>query len=541
LNPPVHRAPPAIPLPPADTVDGRPIIVSPKDRRTGHQGIGTSGNDLSSIVGLDPAINFQADVAAGFVDDLAGLAQLVERGGDELLAAETGVDRHDEHQVDLVDDPVEHVQRRGRIEHQAGLAALFANQGQAAIDVPGRLGVKADHAGAGFREIGNDAVDRLDHQVHVDGRGDAVVTQCLAHHRADGEVGYVMVVHHIEMHPVRAGGEHGVHILAQTSEIGGQNGGGNHQRLLHDSIHTRIIGGWPILYPPTVSHYPIPPLQLLHQGKVRDIYAVDDERLLIVASDRLSAFDVILPDPIPGKGELLTRISNFWFGQFDDQVPNHLLDGDLAEILGDAEMARQLKSRSMLVRRLKPLPVEAIVRGYLAGSGWKDYQTTGAISGIALPDGLEQASPLPAPIFTPSTKADQGDHDENIDFAAMQERIGPELALRVRDISLAIYRRASAYARNRGIIIADTKFEFGTDAAGELYLIDEVLTPDSSRFWPVDEWRLGISPPSFDKQFVRDYLETLDWDKTPPGPELPPEIIEQTRQRYEEAAARLIG
>ncbi len=290
-----------------------------------------------------------------------------------------------------------------------------------------------------------------------------------------------------------------------------------------------------------MSHYPIPPLQLLHQGKVRDIYAVDDERLVIVASDRLSAFDVILPDPIPGKGELLTRISNFWFGQFGDQVPNHLLDGDLAAILGDAEMARQLEPRSMLVRRLKPLPVEAIVRGYVAGSGWKDYQATGAISGIALPSGLEQAAPLPDPIFTPSTKAAAGDHDENIDFAAMQELIGPELALRVRDISLAIYRRAAAYARNRGIIIADTKFEFGTDASGELYLIDEVLTPDSSRFWPVDQWRLGISPPSFDKQFVRDYLETLDWNKTAPGPELPEDIIEQTRQRYQEAADRLIA
>jgi phosphoribosylaminoimidazole-succinocarboxamide synthase len=289
-----------------------------------------------------------------------------------------------------------------------------------------------------------------------------------------------------------------------------------------------------------VSHYPIPPLQLLHQGKVRDIYAVDDERLLIVASDRLSAFDVILPDPIPGKGELLTRISNFWFSQFADQVPNHLLDGDLTGILGDAEMARQLGPRSMLVRRLKPLPIEAIVRGHLAGSGWKDYQNTGTISGIALPAGLEQAAALPDPIFTPSTKATVGDHDENIDFAAMQELIGPELAIRVRDISLAIYRRAAAYARNRGIIIADTKFEFGTDQDGELYLIDEVLTPDSSRFWPVDQWRLGISPPSFDKQFVRDYLETLDWNKTAPGPELPAEIIEQTSQRYQEAAERLI-
>jgi phosphoribosylaminoimidazole-succinocarboxamide synthase len=289
-----------------------------------------------------------------------------------------------------------------------------------------------------------------------------------------------------------------------------------------------------------VSHYPIPPLELLHQGKVRDIYAVDDERLLIVASDRLSAFDVVLPDPIPGKGEILTRISNFWFSQFDDQIANHLVDGDLAEILGDAGMAAALKPRSMLVKRLKPLPVEAIVRGYLAGSGWKDYQATGAISGIALPPGLELAGSLPEPIFTPSTKAQVGDHDENIDFDRMQALIGPGLAIQVRDAALAIYRRASAYARDRGIIIADTKFEFGTDAYGKLYLIDEVLTPDSSRFWPVDQWRLGISPPSFDKQFVRDYLETLDWNKTAPGPTLPPEIIEQTRARYLEAAERLL-
>lgn len=289
-----------------------------------------------------------------------------------------------------------------------------------------------------------------------------------------------------------------------------------------------------------MSHYPIPPLELLHQGKVRDIYAVDDERLLIVASDRLSAFDVVLPDPIPGKGEILTRISNFWFNQFKDQIPNHLLDGDLAEILGKADMAAALKPRSMLVRRLEPLPVEAIVRGYLAGSGWKDYLASGAISGIALPAGLELAGSLPEPIFTPSTKASVGDHDENISFARMQELIGPELALQVRDASLAIYRRASAYARDRGIIIADTKFEFGTDASGKLFLIDEVLTPDSSRFWPVDQWRLGISPPSFDKQFVRDYLETLDWNKTAPGPRLPTEIIAQSRRRYEEAAARLL-
>ena len=292
-----------------------------------------------------------------------------------------------------------------------------------------------------------------------------------------------------------------------------------------------------------MSDYPTPPLELLHQGKVRDIYAVDDERLLIVASDRLSAFDVILPDPIPGKGEILTGISNFWFGQFDDLVRNHLLPDDdgnsLAAVLGSEDLAAALAPRSMLVRRLKPLPVEAIVRGYLAGSGWKDYQATGSISGVKLPAGLQQAGNLPDPIFTPSTKAAKGRHDENIDFAAMQQLIGPEVALRVRDIALAIYRRAVAYARNRGIIIADTKFEFGLDDDGHLFLIDEVLTPDSSRFWPVDQWRLGTSPPSFDKQFVRDYLETLDWDKTAPGPKLPPEIIEQTRQRYLEAVQRL--
>jgi len=288
-----------------------------------------------------------------------------------------------------------------------------------------------------------------------------------------------------------------------------------------------------------VSDYPTPPLELLHQGKVRDIYAVDDERLLIVASDRLSAFDVILPDPIPGKGEILTGISNFWFRQFDDLVRNHLLADDLGTVLGSPELAATLAPRSMLVRRLKPLPVEAIVRGYLAGSGWKDYLAHGSISGVALPAGLQQADSLPEPIFTPSTKAASGRHDENIDFAAMQELVGPEVALRVRDIALAVYRRAAAYARNRGIIIADTKFEFGLDPDGHLFLIDEVLTPDSSRFWPVDQWRLGTSPPSFDKQFVRDYLETLDWDKTAPGPRLPIDIIEQTRSRYQEAVRRL--
>lgn len=291
-----------------------------------------------------------------------------------------------------------------------------------------------------------------------------------------------------------------------------------------------------------MSHYPAPPLEMLHQGKVRDIYAVDDERLLIVASDRLSAFDVVLPDPIPGKGEILTRISKFWLRSFAEVVPNHLLDDEgMVEVLGDARLAADLMPRSMLVRRLDPLPVEAIVRGYMAGSGWKDYQASGAICGIDLPEGLEQAAALPDPIFTPSTKAAAGDHDVNIDMARMQAIVGAERAMLIRDTSLAIYRRAAAYARDRGIIIADTKFEFGVDGDGELYLIDEVLTPDSSRFWPEDRWRLGTSPPSFDKQFVRDYLETLDWDKTAPGPELPEEIIEQTRARYLEAERRLLA
>ena len=289
-----------------------------------------------------------------------------------------------------------------------------------------------------------------------------------------------------------------------------------------------------------MTSYPEPPLPQLRQGKVRDIYEVDAERLLIVASDRLSAFDVILPDPIPGKGEILTRISLFWFARFRELVSNHLLADNLTEILGSEELARALSPRCMLVRRLDPLPVEAIVRGYLAGSGWRDYQTTGAVSGVPLSPGLEQAAPLPDPVFTPSTKARTGDHDENIDFDHMRELVGDDVAVQVRDLSLALYQRAAAHARSRGIIIADTKFEFGLDDDGQLYLIDEVLTPDSSRFWPVEEWKLGISPPSFDKQFVRDYLETLDWDKTPPGPKLPPDIIEQTVERYREAERRLL-
>lgn len=302
-----------------------------------------------------------------------------------------------------------------------------------------------------------------------------------------------------------------------------------------------------------MADYPIPPLELLHQGKVRDIYAVDAERLLIVASDRLSAFDVILPDPIPQKGEILTCISNFWFDRLAHIVPNHLLAKGptralehselhdvLTQVLGDQTLAHALAPRAMLTKRLHPLPIEAIVRGYITGSGWLDYQATQSISGIHLPPGLQQAQALPEPIFTPSTKAEIGEHDENIDFEAVCDLLGPALAVQVRDISLAIYRHAVALGKQAGILIADTKFEFGTDGLGNLYLIDEVLTPDSSRFWPIEDWEIGISPPSFDKQFVRDYLQTLDWDKTAPGPRLPPKIIAQTQRRYQEAAARLM-
>jgi phosphoribosylaminoimidazole-succinocarboxamide synthase len=282
-------------------------------------------------------------------------------------------------------------------------------------------------------------------------------------------------------------------------------------------------------------------LPLLNRGKVRDIYAVDDTRMLIVTTDRLSAFDVVLPQPIPGKGEVLTRVSNFWFGRTAELVPNHLTGIDLAEVVIDAEQRRLLGDRAIVVRRLKPLPVEAIVRGYLIGSGWKDYQRSGSVCGIALPTGLRQADRLPEAIYTPSTKAAVGDHDENVSFAHTANLIGRELAEQIRDVSLRIYQEAAAYALTRGIIIADTKFEFGIDDNGTLHLIDEALTPDSSRFWPADQYRPGISPPSFDKQFVRDYLETLDWDKTAPGPELPQAIIDKTAAKYAEAERRLIG
>jgi phosphoribosylaminoimidazole-succinocarboxamide synthase len=279
-------------------------------------------------------------------------------------------------------------------------------------------------------------------------------------------------------------------------------------------------------------------LPLIGRGKVRDIYAVDADRLLIVTTDRLSAFDVILPDPIPDKGRVLTAVSSFWFGRLNHVVPNHLTGTEPESVVTPRERD-QVRGRSVVVRRMKPLPIEAVVRGYLIGSGWKDYRGSGAVCGIRLPAGIKQAGRLPEPIFTPATKAEAGAHDENIDYAAVERLIGPALAAQVREVALRLYAEAAAYALARGIIIADTKFEFGLDAAGTLYLIDEALTPDSSRFWPADRYAEGSSPPSFDKQFVRDYLETLDWDKKAPGPRLPAEIIARTSEKYREALARL--
>jgi len=280
-------------------------------------------------------------------------------------------------------------------------------------------------------------------------------------------------------------------------------------------------------------------LPLIHRGKVRDIYAVGDDHLLIVTTDRLSAFDVVLPDPIPGKGAVLTEVSNFWFRQTGKIINNQLTDIPLEEVVPNASQRAEVEGRAIIVKKLKALPVEAIVRGYLIGSGWKDYQRSGGVCGIPLPKGLQLADRLPEAIFTPSTKAAVGEHDENIDFEATRKLLGDELATKVRDVSLEIYTSCAAYAKERGIIIADTKFEFGLDDNDELVLIDEVLTPDSSRFWPLDTYKPGESPESFDKQFVRDYLETLDWDKTPPGPKLPAEIIEKTAAKYREAQARL--
>ena len=293
--------------------------------------------------------------------------------------------------------------------------------------------------------------------------------------------------------------------------------------------------------PTTLLQSNLPGLDLIHRGKVRDVYALSADRLLIVATDRLSAFDVVLPDPIPGKGEMLTQMSNFWFAQTAHLVPNHLLDVPLAEVLPRGTDVSLYAKRAVVTRRLKPVPVEAIARGYLIGSGWKDYRATGSLCGIALPAGLQQAQQLPEPIFTPSTKAAVGDHDENVSFAAVVDAVGAELAGQVRDATLRIYAWAAAYAAARGIIIADTKFEFGTDADGKLYVMDEMLTPDSSRFWPADQYAVGSSPPSYDKQFVRDYLETLDWNKTAPGPQVPPQVIAGTAAKYAEALQRLAG
>jgi phosphoribosylaminoimidazole-succinocarboxamide synthase len=281
-------------------------------------------------------------------------------------------------------------------------------------------------------------------------------------------------------------------------------------------------------------------LRLLHRGKVRDIYAIDDERLLIIQTDRLSAFDVILPTPVPGKGEVLTALSNFWFRKLAHVIPNHLLDV-APESLVPANERDQVAGRAFVVRRLQPLPIEAIVRGYVAGSGWKEYRKSGTICGIALPAGLREAEKLPQAIFTPSTKAPAGTHDENIPFREAEKLLGSAVAAQVRDKAIQLYNEAAAYAATRGIIIADTKFEFGTDAAGTLYLIDEALTPDSSRFWPADLYAVGTSPPSFDKQFVRDWLEAQNWNKKPPAPALPLDVLVRTAQKYRDALKMLVG
>jgi phosphoribosylaminoimidazole-succinocarboxamide synthase len=280
-------------------------------------------------------------------------------------------------------------------------------------------------------------------------------------------------------------------------------------------------------------------LPRIGKGKVRDIYAVGADKMLIVTSDRLSAFDVVLSDPIPDKGRVLNQMANFWFSKLGHVVPNQLTGIDPASVVSKEEVA-QVAGRAVVVRKLKPLPIEAVVRGYLIGSGWKDYQKSGKVCGIELPKGLQQAQKLPQPIFTPATKAETG-HDENISFEEVVKLVGKPMAEKVRDVAIRLYKEASDYAATKGIIIADTKFEFGLDPQGNLVLIDEVLTADSSRFWPADSYQVGISPPSYDKQFVRDYLETLDWNKTPPAPKLPPEVIAKTSQKYREALERLTG
>ena len=282
-------------------------------------------------------------------------------------------------------------------------------------------------------------------------------------------------------------------------------------------------------------------LRFLHRGKVRDIYAVGDDKLLVVQTDRLSAFDVILEDPIPGKGEVLTALSDFWFKRLGHLVPNHITGIDPESVVSGESERAQVRRRAMVVKKFKPLTIEAIVRGYIIGSGWKDYQRTGAVCGIPLPAGLAEAQKLPQTLFTPSTKAPAGHHDENIAFEEAERRVGGEAARQVRDMAIALYTQAAEYAATRGIIIADTKFEFGTDSAGKVHLIDEILTPDSSRFWPMSEYRTGMSPPSFDKQFVRDWLEKQPWNKKAPAPRLPPEIIAKTAEKYREALRMLAG
>jgi phosphoribosylaminoimidazole-succinocarboxamide synthase len=290
-----------------------------------------------------------------------------------------------------------------------------------------------------------------------------------------------------------------------------------------DSLHTSTITSLP----------------LLHKGKVRDIYDIDSDHMLIITTDRISAFDVIMPTPIPGKGRILNDVTRFWLNKLEHLIPNHLSTLPLEKVLPDAAEREQVADHAMIVKKLKPLPIEAIVRGYLIGSGWKDYQATGAVCGIPLPAGLKLADRLPEPIFTPSTKAALGAHDENIDYTKTETLLGKALAAQVRDVSLKLYKEAAEYALERGIIIADTKFEFGLDENGRLTLIDEVLTPDSSRFWPVDQYQPGTSPVSFDKQFVRDYLESLDWNKTAPGPELPDSIVTKTAEKYQQAKTLL--
>ena len=282
-------------------------------------------------------------------------------------------------------------------------------------------------------------------------------------------------------------------------------------------------------------------LPFLHRGKVRDIYAVGDDKLLVVQTDRLSAFDVILPNPIPGKGEVLTTMSNFWLNKLQHVIPNHLTGIDPESVVKTGADRAQVRGRAFVAKKLKPLPIEAIVRGYLVGSGWKDYQKTGKVCGIALPAGLREAEKLPEPLFTPSTKAAVGEHDENISFAQTVELLGEARANEVRNATLALYVEAANYAATKGIIIADTKFEFGVDEAGKMYLIDEALTPDSSRFWPADQYRVGSNPPSFDKQFVRDWLESSGWNKKAPAPDIPAEVLKKTADKYREVLVRLTG